>query len=236
MNQISLPRVAKNSIEVLLERNQIDIDNNPVDPRVFGRNTFNLIYGSRFTGKTCMIAYIVKKFYLKRGLFDSIIILTPSTLDKAWNNIRHRKRVTLINKCNNSLLNDILDAQEERVMNGERKHVLLIIDDFATQGRCLKALEEIAVRGRHAYITCITTAQYSRLLSPTIRMNAQGVVLFKMSDKELENLSDEGLRTLVDKNDFIEWVKEHTNKPRSFVYINLRDPKRVFNLGFSDSV
>ena len=120
--------------------------------------------------------------------------------------------------------------------NGEKKHILLIIDDFAMQMKSNKALEEIAIRGRHSLITCISTAQFSRLLSPTIRMNAQGVVLFKMSDKELENLANEGLRALVDANEFIDWVKEHTHKPRSFVYINLRDPERVFNIGFSDSV
>ena len=233
--EIRLPRQAKNAVEVQLEKNQYDTETNPVDPRVFGRNTFNLVYGSRFTGKTCLLAYLVKKFFLKRGLFDSILILTPSKYDKAWNNIRHRKRVTILNKCNNALLNDILELQEEAMDNGFKRHVLLIIDDFATQMRSLKALEELAVRGRHANITCICTAQYSRLLSPTIRMNAQGVVLFKMGDKEFENLALEGLRALVDVKDFIVWVKEHTQSPRSFVYINLRNPKRVFNIGFSDS-
>ena len=234
--QITLPKVAKNAVEVELERSQLDIDSNPVDKRVFGRNTFNVVYGSRFTGKTCLLAYLVKKFYLKRGLYDSIIILTPSALDKAWNNIRHRKRVTILNKCNNGLLTDLLELQEERLRNGERKHVLLIIDDFATQMRLLKGLEEIAVRGRHSLLSCIVTAQHSRLLSPVIRMNAQGVCLFKMSDKELENLAHEGLRTLVSVEEFVEWVKTHTHKPRSFVYINLRDPSHVFNIGFSDSV
>ena len=234
--EIKLPRVARNTVEVQLERSQIDFDTNPIDKRVFGRNTFNLVYGSRMTGKTCLLAYLVKKFYLKRGLFDGVIILTPSALDKAWNNIRHRKRVTILNKCNNGLLTDLLELQEERMRNGERKHILLIIDDFATQGRSLKGLEELAVRGRHALITCICTAQYSQLLSPTIRMNAQGIVLFKMADKELQNLAEEGLRTLVPAEEFIDWVKEHTHKPRSFVYINLRDPSRVFNIGFSDSV
>lgn len=233
---MNLPTVAKNSVEIVLEKSQIDIDNNPVDPRVFGRNTFNVVYGSRFTGKTCLLSYLVKKFYLKRGLFDSIVILTPSKYDKAWNNIRHRKRVTILNKCNNSLLNDILELQEERLEHGEKSHILLIIDDFATMCRSLRALEEISVRGRHANITCILSAQYSRCLSPVIRGQSQGVVLFKMGDKELEALALEGLRALIDTQDFVKWVKEHTQKPRSFVYINLRDPNRVFNIGFSDSV
>lgn len=230
----SLPTKAKNQVSVVIERSQIDRESNPVDPRVFGRGTFNILYGSRFTGKTTLLAYLIKTFYLKRGVFDGILVLTPSVMDAAWNSIRHRKKVTLLSKCNDSILFDLLEGQEERVREGSRKHILLVIDDFATQCRSLKALEELAVRGRHSYITVICTAQYSRLLSPTIRQQAQGVVLFKSSDNELRNLANEGLRALVDTETFVEWVKEHTQQPRSFVYINLRDPNRTFNIGFSE--
>lgn len=233
---IKLPSAAKNSVEVILERSQLDTEKDTVDPRVPRRKTFNILYGSRFTGKTCLLAYLIKKFYLKKGLFDSVLILTPSKYDKAWNNIRHRKRVTIANKCTNALLEELLNKQEEMVYNGIKRNTLLVIDDFATQVKALKALEEIAVRGRHVGLTCFVTSQYSRLLSPTIRHNAQGVILFKSSDKELENLANEGLRTLIDTQTFIDWVKQHTQKPRSFVYINLQDPNRVFNIGFSDSV
>ena len=230
--KITLPKKAKNPVQITVEKSQMERDSNPIDPRVFGRKTFNLVYGPRFTGKSIMLAGLVKQFYLKKGVFDSILILSPSKADTAWNNIRNRKRVTIFNKCNNSFLMELLEECEERILNGENKHVLIIIDDFGTQGKSLKALEEIAVRGRHANLTVIMTAQYSRLLSPTIRQNAQGVVLFKMADAELKNLAEEGLRTLVDTQPFIEWVKEHTTTPRSFVYINLRDPNRVFNIGF----
>lgn len=230
----SLPSKAKNQVTVTLERNQYDRESNPVDPRVFGRGTFNLLIGSRFTGKTTLLAYLIKTFYLKRGVFDGIMILTPSAMDNAWNSIKNRKKVTILSKCNNDLLFDLLEGQEERLKNGERKHLLLVLDDYATMCRSLKALEELAVRGRHALITVICTAQYSRLLSPTIRGQAQGVVLFKCSDTELKNLANEGLRALVDTETFMEWVKSHTQQPRSFVYINLRDPNRTFNIGFSD--
>lgn len=230
----TLPSKAKNKLEVIIEKNQYDRESNPVDPRVFGRGTFNLLIGSRFTGKTTLLAYLIKTFYLKRGVFDGIMVLTPSVMDSAWNSIRNRKKVTILNKCNNDLLFELLEGQEERLKEGIRKHILLVIDDFATQCRSLKALEELAVRGRHALITVICTAQYSRLLTPTIRQQAQGVVLFKSSDMELRNLANEGLRALVDTETFIDWVKMHTETPRSFVYINLRDPNRTFNIGFSD--
>ena len=131
---------------------------------------------------------------------------------------------------------DILETQEERVANGECPHLLLVINDFASQGKCLKALDELAIRGRHVYITVFVTTQYSILLSPSIRMNCNGAILFKLSDAELKHLADEGLRTLVEANACIDWVKRHTFTPRSFVYINLRSPDREFNIGFSDGV
>ena len=140
----------------------------------------------------------------------------------------------MINKCKNELLFDLLEGQKDRVREGSRQHILLLIDHFATKCRTLKALDELAVRGRHAYITNICTAQYSRLLSPTIRGQAQGVVLFKSSDNELRNLAHKGLRALVNTESFVEWVKEHTQQFRSFVSINLRDPNRTFNIGFSE--
>lgn len=230
----SLPSKAKNQVIVTLEKNQYDKESNPIDPRVFGRGTFNLMIGSRFTGKTTLLSYLIKTFYLKRGVFDAIMILTPSALDAAWNNIRNRKKVTIMSKCTNELLFDLLEGQEERLKAGERKHILLVVDDYATQCRSLKALEVLAIRARHALITVICTAQYSRLLTPTMRQQAQGVVLFKTSDMELRNLGNEGLRALVDTNSFVEWVKIHTEQPRSYVYINLRDPNRTFNIGFSE--
>ena len=231
---MKLPFTAKNAIEIQLERSQIETDSTPTDPRIPGRNTFSVIYGQRFTGKSCLLAYLVKKFYLKRGLFDCIIILMPSISDRAWNPIKNKKRVVMLNKCNNGILQDILELQEERVRNGDRKHICLIVDDFASQMKSTKAMEELSIRGRHSLITCIITAQYSRLLSPTIRMNAQHAILFRMGDKEIEALALEGLRALVDTHEFIDWVKENTKTPRSFVHINLQNPNRVFNIGFSD--
>jgi hypothetical protein len=213
---------------------QIDKETDTIDKRVFGRDTFSIIYGARFTGKSVLLSNLVEEFYSKGRTFQEILILTPSIKDKAWNNVKTHKKVTIFNKCTNELLYDLLQEQEERMLEGIKHRVLLIIDDHATQGKALKALEEIAVRGRHNLITCIITAQYSRLLSPVIRQNAQHVVLFKMGDDELKNLAHEGLRSLVSVEEFVDWVKQHTQKVREFVHINLRDPKRIFNIGFSD--
>ena len=85
----TLPTKAKNQVSVVIERSQIDRESNPVDPRVFGRGTFNVLYGSRFTGKTTLPAYLIKTFYLRRGVFNGILVLTPSTMDAAWNSIRN---------------------------------------------------------------------------------------------------------------------------------------------------
>jgi hypothetical protein len=231
-----LPDQQHNPVQITVRSSQIDKDTDTLDKRVFGKKSFAIVYGSRFTGKSVLLSNLVEQFYLGKNGFKSILILTPSLADKAWNNIRGHRKVTVFNKCTNSLLEDLFKDQEKLVAKNKKKNVsiLLIVDDFATQGKCLKALEELAIRGRHAQITVVVTAQYSRLLSPVIRQNATDVVLFKLSDFELKNLAEEGLRSMVPVEEFVEWVKEHTQKPRDFVYINLRDAERVFNIGFSD--
>jgi len=232
---MSLPTKAKNKIEVTLEKSQHDRDTNPFDPRVFGLKTFNLVYGSRWTGKSCLLSYLVKRFYLDKKIFSSVLILTPSGgSDPAWNNIKNRKRVTIFNECNDKLLFDLIKQQEERIAQGIRKHVLLILDDFSLMCRNLKGLETIAVRGRHALITCICTTQSVSLLSPIIRRNAQSAVLFRLSDEEFETLGREGLRGFLSVREFVDWCKTHTSEPGSFVHCNTRDKKRPFSIGFSD--
>jgi hypothetical protein len=229
-----LPDRADDPIEIKIHARQIDLGGKIVDPRIFPKQSFNIIYGSRFTGKTVMIAHLIREYYLpKRAFPGGIMILTPSQHDKAWVTVRDRKGVHIFNKCSNELLYDLLEEQEQALKDGNCRDVLLVIDDFASQGRGLKALEEIATRGRHPKITVIITAQYSKLLPPAVRMNANGVILFKMSDTEIESLGKEGLRCLVDVDEFVAWVKKHTHEPRSFVYINLDDPRKPFRIGFS---
>ena len=140
-----LPDKAEIPVEIKLHKSQIDLENNDVDPRIFPKRSFNIIYGSRFTGKTVLLAHLIKDFYLPKKAFPGgILILTPSQHDKSWASIRDRKSVTILGKCNNDLLFDLIDAQEQALKAGNCKQLLLIIDDFATQGRGLKALEELA--------------------------------------------------------------------------------------------
>lgn len=229
-----LPESSKNAIEIKVHPCQKDNNNLVVDPRVFPKRCFGIIYGSRMTGKTILLTNLIKDFYLPKNSFQSIIILTPSVCDPGWNLIRKRKRVVMSNRCSNDLLFDILEEQERRLKDGTCKDILIVIDDFASQGRALKALAEISIRGRHPKITVIITTQYANLLPPVIRRNATCVLLFKMGDEEIRNLGKEGLRCLEDIDEFTNWVKKHTKIPRSFVYINLRDSERPFRIGFSD--
>lgn len=229
-----LPDKADNPIEIKVHPKQIDAEDGIVDPRIFSKTTFSVLYGARFTGKTILLTNLIHNFYLpKRAFPGGIMILTPSGHDKAWNLVRNRSGVYILKKCNDDLLFDLIDSQEAALKEGRCRHMLLVIDDFASQGKGLRALEELAIRGRHLKLTIIVTTQYSKLLPPVIRRNCNGAVLFKMDDIEIEELGREGLRCSVSTQEFVDWVKEHTKVPRSFVYINLRDEKRPFRIGFS---
>jgi hypothetical protein len=229
-----LPDKAENPVEIKLHKSQINIEDRSVDPRIFPRRSFSILYGGRNIGKTVLLAHLIKDFYLPKKTFPSgILILTPSSHDNSWNTVRDRKNVTMLSKCNDDLLFDLIDAQDKALKAGTAKDMLLCVDDYASQGRGLKALAELATRGRHLLTTVIITTQYAKLLPPAVRQNATNVLIFRIGDDEIETLGREGLRCLVPIEDFVQWVKRHTHEPRTFVHINTRCPSRPFRIGFS---
>ena len=90
-----LPTCANNPVEITIQSSQINKQTDNLDKRVFRKNTFSIIYGSRFTGKSILLSNLIEKFYLGKNGFKQNLILTPSLNDKAWNNILHQKKVKI---------------------------------------------------------------------------------------------------------------------------------------------
>ena len=95
----------------------------------------------------------------------------------------------------NSIYEMIEDEYEEAVENKEKPKQSLIIFDDMSFGKKLKRkgsiIEKIFCNGRHNLISVITTTQAYASLLTECRENAKAMVLFDMSDRQLDRVIDD---------------------------------------------
>jgi hypothetical protein len=115
--------------------------------------------------------------------------------------------------------------------------ILIIVDDFADQPtftRSDKLLHSLYTRGRHTFVSSITSTQVFNALSPIIRKNATELYIYRLRNYgDLESLIEE-LSALYDKKTLLELYNIATGEPHSFWYINLmsKSKKDMFYMNF----
>jgi len=120
----------------------------------------------------------------------------------------------------------IIQTQKDR---GERRlfSVLVVIDDFADDQRVMRhgkngqMLNQLFLKGRHWGISTILSVQKLTLVSTPCRVNATGLLAFKVRNfKEYEAIESES-SALIDKNTFKSVWEAATSEPYSFLFIRL---------------
>ena len=92
--------------------------------------------------------------------------------------------------------------------------MLTVLDDVAddTAQRNSKALKSLFVKGRHSYISIISSSQKGSLLNPVARVNADSVYVFKLRNyQDLEMLIIEFSAMVNDRREMLEIYKEQQN-------------------------
>jgi hypothetical protein len=119
--------------------------------------------------------------------------------------------------------------------------ILIVIDDFADDPsftRQSKLLHQLYVRGRHNSISTITSTQKYNVIAPIVRINATQLYVFKLRNyKDLEAIVEE-LSAITDKKTLLEIYHTATDKPFSFLYINLmsHDKNNMFHIKFEQTI
>jgi hypothetical protein len=107
--------------------------------------------------------------------------------------------------------------------------ILIVIDDFADISRFTrqdKLLHGLYTRGRHNFISTITSTQVFNMLSPIISKSATAMYKYRLRNyKDLEWLIEE-LSAVYDKKTLMELYKKAKNEPHSFWYLNLMANKK----------
>lgn len=187
-----------------------------------------IINGGVRSGKSCLITNMVyrKEFY--RGVFDKIILVSPTAhadpTFAAFNEDPHCEvhAPSSPEDLNASIDHVVETIAPDGVPTGDK--VLLVIDDCASFIRNSDSLCKIATKYRHYGLSMIISAQYYLRLPPVIRVNATAIVIFRIANsKEKKTIFDEQASTFGDMlpKAYDEVFKEGVKF--QFIILNLRE-------------
>ena len=212
-----------------------------------------IVLGPSGTGKTILLQNMILDVY--RGAFSRIYIFSPSIdVDYSWEPVKEyiNKTMKVKDTKDEPIYFDHYDPQAlEHIVSTQHKiaeymkkqdykkiyQILIVIDDFADDARFTrqdKLLHGLYTRGRHNFISTITSTQVFNMLSPIIRKNATAMYIYRLRNyKDLESLIEE-LSAVYDKKTLMELYNTATSEPHSFWYINLmaKNKKDMFFMNY----
>ena len=114
----------------------------------------------------------------------------------------------------------------------------MILQMIPTSTRHSKLLHSLYIRGRHTYISTITATQVFNVLHPVIRKNITELYVYRLrNEKDLDSVIEE-MSALTDKKTLLEIYNMATEKPYSFLYINLvaKSIQNMFYIKFAKRI
>ena len=221
----------KNSKKVIRKENIFDLPNRLLFVAKTGQ------------GKGVQIAnYILRpEFYSNDFDGEDIYIFSPSlkTDVKTKLIIRNKKIpnenlfTSLDEESLGAVLEFIQEQYEEREELGEKqKHSLIIIDDCMPSMKDTKngAFQDLFIRSRHFMTSVWATLQFYNKCPPVCRNNTNGIVLFEVNTKQLEDIESDH-NYLDDKKKFRQmYYKAVSPSKHSTFIINYTNPKNKMYL------
>ena len=148
----------------------------------------SLILSPSGGGKTVMLVNMIMDIY--KGCFNIIYIFSPSVdIDHTWQPVKdyiakeikpNEKEKVYFNSYEPAELEAIMDKQHKVIdylkSQGSTKmfQILIGVDDFADDPsftRNSKLLHQLYIRGRHQYISTVTSTQVHKVISPIVIKN-----------------------------------------------------------------
>ena len=184
---------------IKLKQSECKQSNYEVAPKLPMRS---LILSPSGGGKTVMLVNMIMDIY--KGCFNIIYIFSPSVdIDHTWQPVKdyiakeikpNEKEKVYFDSYEPAELEEIMDKQHKVIdylkSQGSTKmfQILIVIDDFADDPsftRNSKLLHQLYIRGRHQYISTITSTQVYKVISPIVRKNMTHLFVYR-----LRNASD----------------------------------------------
>ena len=212
----------------------------------------SLILSPSGGGKTVMLVNMIMDIY--KGCFNRIYIFSPSVdIDHTWQPVKdyiakeikpNEKEKVYFDSYEPAELEEIMDKQHKVIdylkSQGSTKmfQILIVIDDFADDPsftRNSKLLHQLYIRGRHQYISTITSTQVYKVISPIVRKNMTHLFVYRLRNASDLEAWTEKISGVYDKKHYINYTHLQQTSPIVFLYINLmaRDKTNMFYANFS---
>ena len=214
-----------------------------------------LLVAPSFTGKTTWLSSWILDWY--RGAYARVFIFSPNALTPEWEPVKDYVQGELgvdpddepflFETLDEAKLTSIISTQKKVIAHQKKaKHpsnsmhaILIVLDDLASEQKFhanYGPISELYTRGRHFFIQTICSSQKWKLLSPTARVNAHWIVVFKLRNRQdLDGLLQE-LTAIYPYEVLQQMYEEAVNdQPYSFLFINLKAPKeKMFSVQFDE--
>jgi hypothetical protein len=218
-----------------------------------------IVLGPTNCGKSVLMTDLILRLY--RGAWERIYIFSPSVhIDSTWAPVKDyienelkvdgAKEPFFFDKWDPEALNEIVDTQK-RVIEESKKQkikqlygILIVVDDFADSPNIVHSnsgaasggsmLNTLFIRGRHMMISTLVSSQKLRLLSTTMRVNVQFMLVWRLRNRlELQSLLEE-ISAVYPIKTLEEMYQMATEEPFSFWYIlfTARKKEDMFFLRF----
>ncbi len=222
-----------------------------------------IILGPSGSGKTVVLVDMILRLY--RDAWSRIFVFSPSVhIDSSWAPVKDyiendlkvdgSQEPFFFDKWDAEALNEIVDTQR-RVIEESKKQkikqlygILIVVDDFADSPQIVHSqsgaasggsmLNTLFIRGRHMMISTLVSSQKLRLLSSTMRVNVQFMLVWRLRNRlELQSLLEE-ISAVYDMKTLEQMYQMATDDPYSFWYIlfTARKKEDMFFLRFEQKM
>ena len=202
-------------------------------------------------GKTVLLQNMILNIY--KGCFDRIYIFSPSVeIDDSWTSVKtyikneikpHEKEKIYFDSYEPDELSKIIEKQHKvinylKTQNYKKMfQILIIIDDWADDPqftRQSKLLHQLYIRGRHQFISTITSTQVYKAISPLVRKNMTHLFIYRLRNyADLQAIIEE-MSAIYTPKMLLKMYEIATNERYSFLYINLmeNEKEKMFYIRF----
>ena len=157
-----------------------------IHPPIPKPNSRLIIVGSSGCGKTNLVKNLLDRYWIDpftgKSVFNIIILMSPTIeqdiiYEQLYSNPVLHDVIVPKREMDTELLKKITDRKPDDLK------ICVFIDDFAFNQKVLLLPEVKALyfRGRHANITPIISSQFFFAIDPSIRVNATGFMVFRLT-------------------------------------------------------
>lgn len=192
-----------------------------------------LLIGRSGSGKTTNLVNLVMK-YLP---WDTLAVYARHLEEDPKYEVLRRaveKQEEKTGKCVSIFSDKISDLLPLDKYNEDNNN-LVVFDDWLTlSSKENQPIIDYFVRGRHKNVSSIYASQQYHKIPKTIRQQATHLILYKgLAGRDIEDAYNDNI-TVMDKKSFIQFYKDATKEPYSFIVIDNTTPELHLRKGWDE--